>query len=155
MIAAVGSVLLTPWNLYNNPDVIHYTLEPLGAFIGPLFGVLIADFYLVRKQKIVVDDLFTLSETANYWYRKGYNPAAMVATVVGAVLAVAPVLVGGSCSAWPAPRSTAGSSAAGSHWACTSCWPPAARGGRRRCASPRARRWSMRSTKPPEAPPAP
>ena len=52
MIAAVGSVLLTPWNLYNNPEVIHYTLETLGAFIGPLFGVLIADFYLIRKQKI-------------------------------------------------------------------------------------------------------
>jgi NCS1 family nucleobase:cation symporter-1 len=36
MIAAVGSVLITLWNLYNNPEVIHYTLETLGAFIGPL-----------------------------------------------------------------------------------------------------------------------
>ena len=42
MIAAVGSVLITPWNLYNNPETIHYTLDTLGAFIGPLFGVLIA-----------------------------------------------------------------------------------------------------------------
>ena len=42
MIAAVGSVLLTPWNLYNSPETIHYTLDTLGAFIGPLFGVLIA-----------------------------------------------------------------------------------------------------------------
>ncbi len=95
MIAAVGSVLLTPWNLYSNPEVIHYTLETLGAFIGPLFGVLIADFYLVRKQKIVVDDLFTMSKTANYWYKKGYNPAAVTATLVGAVLACIPVLLGG------------------------------------------------------------
>src|SRR6185436_17082325 len=95
MIAAVGSVLLTPWNLYNNPEVIHYTLETLGAFIGPLFGVLIADFYLIRKQKIVVDDLFTMSKSANYWYSKGYNLAAVTATVVGAVLAMAPVLLGG------------------------------------------------------------
>ena len=96
MIAAVGSVLLTPWNLYNNPEVIHYTLETLGAFIGPLFGVLIADYYLIRKQKIVVDDLFTMSKTGNYWYTKGYNPVAVIATVVGAVLAVIPVLLGGS-----------------------------------------------------------
>jgi NCS1 family nucleobase:cation symporter-1 len=29
MIAAVGSVLITPWNLYNNPEVVHYTLETL------------------------------------------------------------------------------------------------------------------------------
>lgn len=96
MIAAVGSVLITPWNLYNNPEVIHYTLETLGAFIGPLFGVLIADYYLIRKQKVVVDDLFTLAETGKYWYTKGYNRVAVIATVVGAVLAMIPVLLGGS-----------------------------------------------------------
>jgi NCS1 family nucleobase:cation symporter-1 len=92
MIAAVGSVLITPWNLYNNPEVIHYTLETLGAFIGPLFGVLIADFYLVRKQHVVVDDLFTMSPTGRYYYTKGYHPAAIIATAIGAALAVVPVL---------------------------------------------------------------
>ncbi|KAF0845171.1 NCS1 family nucleobase:cation symporter-1 [Nocardia caishijiensis] len=95
MIAAVGSILITPWNLYNNPEVIHYTLEVLGAFIGPLFGVLICDYYLVRKQKVIVDDLFTLSEKGTYYYRKGYHPAAIVATAVGAGVAVFPVLANG------------------------------------------------------------
>ena len=84
--------LITPWNLYDNPEVIHYTLETLGAFIGPLFGILIADYYLVRKQKVIVDDLFTMSEKGAYFYRKGYNPAAVIATVVGAVVAMIPVL---------------------------------------------------------------
>ncbi|MFE1594801.1 NCS1 family nucleobase:cation symporter-1 [Nocardia sp. NPDC058705] len=92
MIAAVGSVLITPWNLYNNPDVIHYTLEVLGAFIGPLFGVLICDYYLVRKQKVIVDDLFTMSERGTYYYTKGYHPAAIIATAVAAAIAVFPVL---------------------------------------------------------------
>ncbi|MGU3435704.1 NCS1 family nucleobase:cation symporter-1 [Actinomycetes bacterium M1A6_2h] len=96
MIAAVGSVLITPWNLYNNPDVIHYTLETLGAFIGPLFGVLIADFYLLRKQKVKVDDLFTMNESGIYHYKKGYNPAAIAATIVGAIVAMFPVLTGAS-----------------------------------------------------------
>ena len=96
MIAAVGSVLITPWNLYNNPEVIHYTLETLGAFIGPLFGVLIADYYLVRKQQVDVDDLFTMDESGKYWYTKGYNKVAVIATIVGATLAVIPVLLGGS-----------------------------------------------------------
>ncbi|MBF6195765.1 NCS1 family nucleobase:cation symporter-1 [Nocardia sp. CDC186] len=92
MIAAVGSVLITPWNLYNNPEVIHYTLEVLGAFIGPLFGVLIADYYLVRKQRVAVDELFTMSSGGRYWYRGGYNPAAVIATAIGALVAVVPVL---------------------------------------------------------------
>jgi len=92
MIAAVGSVLITPWNLYNSPDVIHYTLESLGAFIGPLFGVLIAGYYLVNKQQVSVDDLFTLSRNGKYWFRNGYNPSAIIATAVGAAVAMVPVL---------------------------------------------------------------
>jgi NCS1 family nucleobase:cation symporter-1 len=95
MIAAVGSVLITPWNLYNNPEVIHYTLETLGAFIGPLFGVLIADYYLIRKQRVDVDEMFTMSRRGRYWYRNGYNPAAVLATAVGAIIAVIPVLWAG------------------------------------------------------------
>ncbi|HYQ67523.1 NCS1 family nucleobase:cation symporter-1 [Actinophytocola sp.] len=92
MIAAVGSVLITPWNLYNNPDVIHYTLEVLGAFIGPLFGVLIAHYYVVSRQRVDVDAMFTMAEDGKYFYRNGYNPKAVIATVAGAALALVPVL---------------------------------------------------------------
>ena len=60
MIAAVGSVLLTPWNWYNSDEGILYTLGILGGLIGPLFGVLIAGYYLVSKQKVWVDDMFVM-----------------------------------------------------------------------------------------------
>jgi len=86
MIAAVGSVFITPWNLYDNPQVIHYTLDILGAFIGPLFGILIADFYMVKKQQIVVDDLYTLSENGRYWYEGGYNRNAILAIIPSALV---------------------------------------------------------------------
>jgi len=92
MIAAVGSVLLTPWNLYNSPDTIHYTLDVLGAFIGPLYGVLIADYYLVKHQSVVVDDLYTMNPRGRYHYRAGWNPVAVGATAAGAVVALVPVL---------------------------------------------------------------
>ncbi len=96
MIAAVGSIFITPWNLYNNPEVIHYTLDILGAFIGPLFGILIADFFVIKKQSIVVDDLYTMSPAGRYWYSNGYNPAAVMAIIpsalVPALCAVIPAL---------------------------------------------------------------
>jgi NCS1 family nucleobase:cation symporter-1 len=93
MVAAVGSVILLPWNWYDNDDAIAYTLGVLGALIGPLFGVLIADYFLVRKQHIVVDDLFTMSETGRYWYKNGYNPDAVGATVIAGVVSIASVLI--------------------------------------------------------------
>lgn len=95
MIAAVGSVLLTPWSLYKSPETIHYTLDTLGAFIGPLFGVLIAHFYLVHKQRIAVDQLFTMDPAGTYFYRKGYNPSAIYATAIAAVFSLSSVFVPG------------------------------------------------------------
>lgn len=104
MIAAVGSVLITPWNLYSSPEVIHYTLDTLGAFIGPLFGVLIADYYLVRNQTVHVADLYTMSPEGRYWYKNGFNPNAIGATIAGAVLAAStvfiPPLQGAASYAW-------------------------------------------------------
>ncbi|MFC5929269.1 NCS1 family nucleobase:cation symporter-1 [Cryobacterium melibiosiphilum] len=104
MIAAAGSVLITPWNLYSSPEVIHYTLDTLGAFIGPLFGVLIADYYLVRKQVVHVPDLYTMNPAGRYWYKHGFNPNAIIATATGAVLAAStvfiPALQGAASFAW-------------------------------------------------------
>jgi len=93
MIAAVGSVFITPWNLYNNPQVIHYTLDILGSFIGPLFGILIADYYLVRRQKVVVDDLYTMATSGSYWYENGYNQVAVWTLIPSALIPVLCVLV--------------------------------------------------------------
>ncbi|POY59067.1 nitrate reductase [Pectobacterium versatile] len=81
MIAAVGSVLLTPWNLFNSPELIHYTLDVLGAFIGPLFGILLMDFYVIKGGKIYVDDLFDATPKGKYWYRNGFNPNAIMALI--------------------------------------------------------------------------
>ncbi|PAU51214.1 nitrate reductase [Pseudomonas sp. PIC25] len=86
MIAAVASVFITPWNLFNNPEVIHYTLDVLAAFIGPLFGILLVDFYLVQKQKIDVDALFDDSPNGRYWYRNGVNWVAVQALVPAALI---------------------------------------------------------------------
>ncbi|MDL9937905.1 NCS1 family nucleobase:cation symporter-1 [Gordonia sp. ABSL1-1] len=94
MIAAVGSVLITPWNLFNNANAIHYTMDTLGAVIGPLFGILIADFYFVRKQRIIVDDLFTLKPSGAYFYRNGWNPVAVMSVIVASVLPISVVIWG-------------------------------------------------------------
>ncbi len=104
MIAAVGSIFITPWNLFNNPEVIHYTLDILAAFIGPLFGIILADFYLIKKQKIVVDDLFTESPNGQYWYQNGVNWTAMKAlilsTAVGLIISFIPALKEVANFAW-------------------------------------------------------
>ena len=94
MIAAVGSVLITPWNLFNNPSAIHYTMDTLGAVIGPLFGILIIDFYVLKKQKIEVDDLFSMDAGKTYSYRNGWNPVAVISVIVASLLPISFVIFG-------------------------------------------------------------
>jgi NCS1 family nucleobase:cation symporter-1 len=86
MIAAVGSVLLTPWNLFQSPELIHYTLDVLGAFIGPLFGILLVDYYLIKRGQMDVDALFNATPSGRYWYRNGFNPKAIAALVPAVVI---------------------------------------------------------------------
>ena len=93
MIAAVGSIFLTPWNLYNSPEVIHYTLDTLASFIGPLFGVLISYFYIVNKKPVDVSALFNSSPEGTYHYRNGFNVNAVIATVIGALMSLLTILV--------------------------------------------------------------
>src|SRR3954464_15656016 len=85
MIAAVGSVFITPWNWYDSAEGIRFTLGILGSLIGPLFGILIAGYYLAGKQRVAVDDMYTMAPTGRYWFRGGYNPNAVVAVLAAGV----------------------------------------------------------------------
>ncbi|RKT76742.1 NCS1 family nucleobase:cation symporter-1 [Terracoccus luteus] len=89
MIAAVGSVLLTPWNWYANDTAIHYTLGVLGALIGPLFGILIAGYYVIGRQRVHVDDMFSMSPKGRYWFTNGYNRNAVMTMAIAGVVSVA------------------------------------------------------------------
>ena len=93
MLAATASIFITPWNLFNNPAVIHYTLDVLGAFIGPLYGVLIVDYFIVKRQQIALDELYSMSPDGRYWYTGGVNRRAVVAVLLAAVIAVACVML--------------------------------------------------------------
>lgn len=95
LIAAFVSTLITPWNLYNSPEIIHYTIDMLAACIGPLYGIFIVDYYLLKKREIHVPDLFTASPEGRYWYRGGYNPNAIKALVPSSLLCMVFVFLSG------------------------------------------------------------
>lgn len=89
MIAAIGSIFITPWNLFSNPAAIHYTVDLLAAAIGPLYGILLADFYWVKKQQIDVPALFSEKPGDTYWYTGGVNLVAVQSVIPATLLAIA------------------------------------------------------------------
>jgi putative hydroxymethylpyrimidine transporter CytX len=65
------------------PDLLKYEhfLLFIGAMFCPLFGVVLTDYFWVRKGTIQEGDLY--ARGGKYWYRKGVNPAAVCSWTVG------------------------------------------------------------------------
>jgi nucleobase:cation symporter-1, NCS1 family len=93
MIAAVASIFITPWNLFNNPAVIHSTLDILACAIGPLYGILLIDYYRLKGQKVVLQDLYTMSPAGAYWYSHGFNLSAVYALIAASLVSFLCVMV--------------------------------------------------------------
>lgn len=89
--ASIGLVIL-PWNLYNSPVVINYFLGGLGAVLGPVFGVIMVDYWIIRRTRVNIPDLYKDRE-GDYWYRSGVNTRAFAALIPAAAIAVVIALV--------------------------------------------------------------
>ncbi|MDT3399003.1 NCS1 family nucleobase:cation symporter-1 [Streptomyces sp. B1866] len=93
LITGVVGVLMFPWKLLSTPELYIFTwLGVVGGLLGTVAGVLIADYWLVRRTVLDLPGLYRAD--GPYWYRAGWNWRAVAAFAVGGVLAV-----GGSYSA--------------------------------------------------------
>ena len=89
MITAVIGIVMMPWRLYNDAAAYIFTcLIGYGALLGPIAGIMIADYFAVRGGQLVVNDLYRRHGV--YEYRFGINWIAVGAFLLG----VAPSLPG-------------------------------------------------------------
>ena len=89
LITAVIGVVMMPWKLYSDAAAYIFTwLLGYSSLMGALGGILIADYWVLRRQQLDVNDLFR--EQGRYTYRNGVNPRAIIALV----LAILPVVPG-------------------------------------------------------------
>jgi NCS1 family nucleobase:cation symporter-1 len=82
LIAAVVGFVIMPWKLWQDAQAYIATwLLGYGAMLGAVGGVMIADYYILRRRMLLVDDLYRRGGA--YEYKGGFNPVALVALAVG------------------------------------------------------------------------
>ena len=87
LITGVLAILIQPWNLYNDPHAYIFTwLNTYGGATGAIAGVLIADYWWIRKNNLKLADLYRFDGI--YHYARGWNWIAVVALLVGIVFAI-------------------------------------------------------------------
>jgi NCS1 family nucleobase:cation symporter-1 len=86
LITGIIGILMQPWKLLADPSgYIFLWLLGYSGGLGSIAGVLIADYWLVRRKELVLEDLYLVHGA--YRYGSGWNWKAVVATVVGCGLA--------------------------------------------------------------------
>ena len=96
MITALVGILIMPWKVLESSQGYIFTwLVGYSALLGPIGGILIADYFVLRRARLSVDDLYRRGGA--YEYSGGFNPAAIVALVAG----VAPNVPGFLAQAFP------------------------------------------------------
>ena len=88
LITAGLGLVIMPWKLLTGVKYIFVWLVGYGTLLGAVGGVMIVDYYIIRRRSLVVDDLYRRG--GEYEYRRGFNPVALVALAAG----IAPLVPG-------------------------------------------------------------
>jgi nucleobase:cation symporter-1, NCS1 family len=92
LITCLMGILMQPWKLMANyGSYIFGWLVGYSGFLGPIAGVLICDYFVVRKKVLLVDDLY--QRGGLYEYQHGFNWQALAALAAGAGTAFIGLLV--------------------------------------------------------------
>ena len=85
VIIFLGLLVAGFWlSIFRNPNIIIF-FDNLSAFFGPIFGVVVADYYFIKKQKINHKELFYPKENSEYIYSSGWNYKAIYSLIIGFV----------------------------------------------------------------------
>ncbi len=92
LITGVVGIAMMPWKLLSTFSAyIFGWLVGCSALLGPIAGIMICDYYLIRNRQLAVEDLYRRGGA--YEYRHGFNALAIVALAVGVAVALVGVVV--------------------------------------------------------------
>lgn len=81
-ITGIIGLLIFPWKLIADPTGYIFTwLIAYSSLLGPIGGIMIADYYFIHKQNLNVNELYQLR--GEYSFRNGFNKFAIIALLMG------------------------------------------------------------------------
>ena len=78
-VTAIIGIVSFPWKLYEDVGAYIFTwLVGYGSLLAGFAGVMVMDYWLLRRTRLVVDDLYHAGP-GRYWYTGGFNVRALEA----------------------------------------------------------------------------
>lgn len=88
LITSILSVMVCPWIFVSSPSAITLFVSVFGAILGPMFGIMVADYYIVKRQNVVIEDLYTMDPNSSLYFEGGWNRKAIIALVGAGIVSI-------------------------------------------------------------------
>lgn len=87
-VVVIGALAVAtcPWVIFTSSNFFMF-INTYSAFLGPVLGVMLADFYIIRKQELNVDELYSTNSKL-YGLTGGWNIAAIISVVIGGIIGI-------------------------------------------------------------------
>ena len=66
-------------------------VDTIGAFFGPIFGIVIVDYYLIKKGKLNNKDIFSSIPSSSYYYSNGWHIKAIYSLFIGFIFSASTI----------------------------------------------------------------
>ena len=93
VIAIFIGVLSFPWLWYGQTAYMDTIMGVLGSTMGPVAGIMLIDYFIIRRQKYDVDSFY--QKDGLYAYKNGWNTKALIAFAVGVFVAISGLIIPG------------------------------------------------------------
>jgi NCS1 family nucleobase:cation symporter-1 len=91
ILAITGSIIGIVWlPLLSQIGALSF-IDTLGSFFGPFFGIIVTDYYLIKKSNLINQDIFSTEKNGAYFYTNGWHFKAIYSLIVGFIFAASTI----------------------------------------------------------------
>ncbi len=85
VLCSALAVAIVPWKLITTASKFVTFVSGYGYWLAPIAACLSVDYFIIKKGNIKVHDLYIADSSSRYWYYKGCNLRAIVATILSLI----------------------------------------------------------------------
>ena len=83
IIGLFGFLIGVFWIIFLSQIGILSFIDTFGAFFGPLFGVMIIDYYFIQRKKLINKDIYSIQNDSTYYYTGGWHIKSVYSLFIG------------------------------------------------------------------------
>ena len=91
MIAFIGFLVGIFWLTILSQIGILSFVDTLGSFFGPIFGVIVVDYFFIKKQYIDNKDIYSTEPEGVYYYTNGWHLKAIFSLFIGLIFSASTI----------------------------------------------------------------